>query len=221
MGFKDKLQQLRFARAFFRFVDNPERTEELFKMVEPQFQKPDYSHSPVLRAMADHLQTQPEFMKLWQEKYLPALPRPSELKKFPEGSLGRVYADHMLNQGLDPDFYPTMQPRSLVHYLAQRMRQTHDLWHVLTGYSTSYEDEIRLQGFTLGQIKTGFPVMVLAAGLLHTLRTRPQDATALVEAYYESYRWGCQARFLPGVRLEDRLREPLVGLQVEFGLVRG
>ena len=34
-------------------------------------------------------------------------------------------------------------------YLAQRMRQTHDIWHVLTGYATDVAGEVQLQAFTL------------------------------------------------------------------------
>src|SRR5512138_3367021 len=65
------------------------------------------------------------------------------LAQLPEGTLGRAYADFLRSRNLTPDVFETppqlTDPKAV--YVVQRLRQTHDLWHVVTGYATDAASE--------------------------------------------------------------------------------
>ena len=95
------------------------------------------------------------------------------LERLPEGTLGREYARFLRDNGLTLDVFqrPTgagIDPRAA--YLAQRLRQTHDIWHVVTGYQADVPGEVLLQAFTFAQLRgperTGHRAHRLAADLL-------------------------------------------------------
>jgi ubiquinone biosynthesis protein COQ4 len=75
------------------------------------------------------------------------------LRALPESTLGGAYARMLAREGLDPDLFqaPPGLPVEFA-YVAQRVRQTHDLWHVLTGLGTDVASEVALQAFSEQQI---------------------------------------------------------------------
>ncbi len=127
------------------------------------------------------------------------------LRGLPERSLGFRYAKHLDDNGLDPDLFqpPPGLPASIA-YVSQRMRQTHDIWHVLTGYSTQISGESALLAFThaiTSMPMTGFisRAAVVRNGVKLSWLRRNRDAT----------RRGQAARFLPSVHWESRWEQPL------------
>jgi ubiquinone biosynthesis protein COQ4 len=89
------------------------------------------------------------------------------LGRLPEGTLGQAYSAFLMSRNLTPEvFVPPREVRDEnVRYLSQRMRQTHDLWHVLTGYDTDVIGEIELQAFMYAQLGTPFSLAVALFGL--------------------------------------------------------
>lgn len=61
----------------------------------------------------------------------------------------------MTHNNLRADFFPKEEITALVKYVMMHARQLHDIWHVLAGYDTSVAGELALQGFYVGQIKSG------------------------------------------------------------------
>ena len=58
------------------------------------------------------------------------------LAALPEGTLGHAYARFMRVRGITPDIFEGTPPGVVdpeAAYVIQRMRQTHDLWHVVSG----------------------------------------------------------------------------------------
>ena len=49
-------------------------------------------------------------------------------------------------------------------YVIQRLRQTHDLWHVVTGYDTDPASEVALQAFTYAQLRAPGSLVLAALG---------------------------------------------------------
>src|SRR5690606_37799839 len=94
-------------------------------------------------------------------------------------------------------------------YVAQRVRQTHDVWHVLTGYGPDVEDELALQGFTFAQM--GMPSSFLIA-TLGTLARAPRSIARVLEGY----RRGKASAFLPTVRFEAMWQRPLLDVRREL-----
>ena len=56
-------------------------------------------------------------------------------------------------------------------FVIQRMRQTHDLWHVVTNAETDPAGEVALQAFYFTQVWAPGSGILAALGMLKTLRT--------------------------------------------------
>lgn len=137
----------------------------------------------------------------------------AELRRLPAHTLGGAYARFLDTNGLDPDLFkaPPGLPEELA-YMAQRMRQTHDLWHVLTGYSTNVDGEVCVLSFTYGQ--TQMPLSGLI-GLVGSIKFRRQHP-GLGRAAWRAYKRGQQAKYLPTVVWEDRWEQPLCEVRQEL-----
>jgi ubiquinone biosynthesis protein COQ4 len=138
------------------------------------------------------------------------------LAALPVGSFGRTYHNFMSERGLTPDVFAP--PRDMrdprTRYVAQRVRQTHDLWHVLTGYNTDTLGETELQAFTYGQLRLPFSLIVAVLGLL---RARPR-AFGSPRRVWAAYRRGRRAPLLLLEMLEQAFPTPLASVQAQFGL---
>jgi ubiquinone biosynthesis protein COQ4 len=128
------------------------------------------------------------------------------LAGLPEGTFGRAFADHMRRHGLDADLFqaPPGVPPALA-YLGQRIRQSHDIWHVLTGYDTSVFGELALQGFTFAHTRLPGQLVLALAGTLRWSLARPRLAREVVEGW----RRGRRAEPMLAVRWEELWEVPL------------
>ncbi len=139
----------------------------------------------------------------------------SRLAGLPEGTLGASFARHMTDNGLSPDvFQPPPGAPPDIAYLAQRLRQTHDLWHVVTGYRTDVVDELALQAFTYAQIRAPGPLVLSLAGGLRWGLGRP----AVGRRIFEGYRRGVAAKPLLAVPWEDLWEVPLDEVRTDLGI---
>jgi ubiquinone biosynthesis protein COQ4 len=137
------------------------------------------------------------------------------LRALPETTLGGAYVRYLDANGLDPDlFQPPPGLPEVPAYISQRMRQVHDLWHVLTGYGTDVEGEVALQAFTWGQTGMASAAVVTLAGGVRVAVTKPR----IVLEALEGYRRGAKARFLPPIRIEDHFARELDELRAEWGI---
>lgn len=102
-----------------------------------------------------------------------------------------------------------------IAYLAQRLRQSHDIWHVLTGYGVDVPGEAALQAFTYGQLKTPAPALTAFAGAVICLR---RGFLRALPAMYRALRRGKRASFLLAVRWEDHWADSLASLRARLGI---
>lgn len=93
------------------------------------------------------------------------------LGQLPEGTLGRAFAQYYIDQGFPP--FSTNEPTGTdVLYVSKRYRETHDLMHVITQYSTNNRGEMELQAFMRGHLGIRSAVLILVFGYLGTLTDR-------------------------------------------------
>ncbi len=102
-----------------------------------------------------------------------------------------------------------------VSWYGRRIRDVHDLWHVLTGYDLSGLGEACLVAFSFPQTRAyGWAAIGLGAWLT-ALRQRGHP---YARAIHEGYRRGKAAAWLPGEDYEALLAEPLAAARARLGL---
>lgn len=75
-----------------------------------------------------------------------------ELAQLSEGTLGHEYARHMKQNNIHPlVISPDLIEAAKANPFALRFTATHDIFHILLGFDTSYAGEIGVLGFTIGQ----------------------------------------------------------------------
>ncbi|NJN23330.1 MAG: hypothetical protein HC810_01565 [Acaryochloridaceae cyanobacterium RL_2_7] len=83
--------------------------------------------------------------------YFPAVDLEA-LRQLPEGTLGHAYAQHMQENGIYPlVISPDLQAEAHQDPFALRYTATHDIFHVLLGFDTSYAGEMGVFAFTVAQ----------------------------------------------------------------------
>lgn len=139
------------------------------------------------------------------------------LAALPEGTLGHAYARFMKSHGLTPDVFDgapadVHEPRAA--YLIQRIRQTHDLWHVVTSCETDPAGEVALQAFTFAQLHAPSSGILAAIGMVKGVRHTRQ----IVRDTVELYRRGLKANKLAVFAWEDHWATPLTEVRTLLGL---
>lgn len=149
----------------------------------------------------------------------PAIDRTSvdfdRLRALPADTLGGAYVRMMDAKGLSPDIFkapPRVEPD--LAYVAQRIRQTHDLWHVLTGLETDVPGEIALQAFTYAQLGLRLSLVLSVFGVL-LFGLRYPRTFGLVRSWARA---GRSAPLLLAVRWEALWERPLAEVRASLGL---
>ncbi len=155
---------------------------------------------------------------------LDALSDRTALGAMPAGSLGRAYLDFLRAgdlsaEGLVEASETAERPQDVGadrRWFFDRLRDNHDLWHVLTGYGRDEAGEAANLAFTLGQTRdTGVAFMVLAAAWVGGMapEVSPDGVRRgwfLWQRYlYQAWQRGRRAAFLIAARFEELLPRPL------------
>jgi ubiquinone biosynthesis protein COQ4 len=101
-------------------------------------------------------------------------------------------------------------------YVRDRVRDSHDLFHTLTGYGVDLFGEAGVLAFTFGQTENkGWAVLVFF-NVLVALLSRRLDGLVVA---WKGYRRGRRARYLPAVVDWERLLQvPLDEARLELGI---
>lgn len=132
----------------------------------------------------------------------------ARLAALPDNTLGYAYATFLTSRGLTPEVFdgpPDAISDERTSYVIQRLRQTHDLWHVVTGHDTDPRGEIALQAFTYGQVRAPSSLILAAVGTLRGFRGEPVFVKEVLAAYRAGRDAGRFATFL----WEDHWTTPL------------
>jgi len=142
----------------------------------------------------DYVLAQAGVAELVQERYLAPTPSLEKLLQCPEGSLGLTYATYIQENGFDPNFYRQLTIEDETSYLFMRRRQTHDIWHLMTGMSVDAASEIGLKAFELAQTHGTMAGLLVAGALIRTLLKEPDSLNYLLDRISVGYRMGMQAK---------------------------
>ncbi|MGZ5278634.1 MAG: Coq4 family protein [Pseudobdellovibrionaceae bacterium] len=206
------LWKIRLVWALIRISSNPNNTPAVFAIGEA------FYHLGATEAAREKLSSQPDSLEVIKSRKMLKPVNLQELQKLPPGTLGRVYADHMIGNNLDPNFYKTFEVTNDSIMAIMRLRQTHDLWHVVTGFSTTVEDELGLQSFMYAQTAAPLSPLLIAGGLLRASFKNRRMSAPILDCVATGWMMGKNARPLFAVDWEANWLTPLADLRREYGI---
>jgi ubiquinone biosynthesis protein COQ4 len=145
------------------------------------------------------------------------------LAGLPLGSFGRCYHDFCQREGISPEglieagegFYDDF-PNEDMHRYARRTRESHDLWHVLSGYGRDGFGEACVVAFSYAQTKSlGFAAIAVMGA--YKFKQDFPDAP-IWRAVWQAYRNGKKTAWLPGVEWEKMMGLPLDEVRKKLGI---
>lgn len=201
-------------RNFLNVVADPTRTDLIFKVITaPEILTPEAIDAFLARIRQDEksrIVLNERFEKPW---------RVEELAKLPQGTLGYAYARHMIDNHLDADFFDNVPGASDRAYVQMRMRRTHDIWHVLTGFDTSIPGEVGLQAFQQAQYGTRSSAAIISMFLLNGVATDGESMNATTAAVAKGWLMGVACKPLFGEKFEELWSRNLDQYRMELGLI--
>ncbi|MCT0200522.1 hypothetical protein KQ313_12655 [Synechococcus sp. CS-1325] len=209
---KQRLQSLRMVAGLATFLKNPGELNSVFAVAR------SLQGTPLATQMQRHLLTDPRMADLVETNWRPAPINLAQLASLPVGSLGHTYAQQLQSQGLTPESLVDPTPiHSPAAYITHRLRETHDIIHVLTGFGTDGPGELGLQAFNLAQVRSPLAVMLIFGGLLGTLQ-EDEPLEPLLRALIRGFELGLAAPCLITYKLEEGWERPLSDWRQELGL---
>jgi ubiquinone biosynthesis protein COQ4 len=164
----------------------------------------------------EYTKTLPGVMDIVQEQYLAPPPDMETLAQLAPDSLGYHFAEHIRVTGFDPNYYRALPIVDDSSYILTRLRQTHDLWHLVTGLGSDVNGELGLQAFCLAQIRIPLPILLIAGGLLRTLLIAPEELGDALEQIAIGYRMGAKAKPFLAQKWEAGWDKPLSQWRAEL-----
>ena len=149
------------------------------------------------------------------------------LSSFAPGTVGAAYAEFTARENLSADGLADesrkgrgaedIDLRHPVAWYGRRIRDVHDLWHILSGYGRDGLGEACLVAFSYPQTKSlGWAFIAFGVWL----RSGGVDGAPVRRAIMEGYRRGKAAAWLPGEDYEALMAEPLEAARARLGLTR-
>ncbi len=136
------------------------------------------------------------------------------LDGFPAGTVGAAYRDFVRSENLSAEGLAEISRAQLARvedahpyvWFGRRIRDSHDIWHILSGYHRDGLGEACLVAFSYAQTRgLGWALIALGAGLSALKQGSPRHARAV----WQGYRRGKAAKWLPGEEYLQLLNEPL------------
>ena len=181
MHFKElrrlNLDYLKTLKSVLSLLRDPTQTESIYD-VEDAFLR---SHPQTMQTAVKHMLSNSQVAQIAQERYIAPEPDLAKLMTYPANSLGYAFAQYISSSGFDPGFYRKNEIVDDATYLMFRTRQTHDLWHVVTGMSVDVPGEIGLKAFELAQTRRPLAGILIAGAFLQTLLSRPEELDKLLD----------------------------------------
>ncbi len=207
----------RAAFAFARVVRNPDRLDDVFQFIDQGIGKNPALVAPVIETF---LSTPEGARSLRTRTRIGSLDL-DVLAQHPPGSLGATFASHLRTNKLDPAALPVREARTDGEYVIAHLYETHDVWHVVTGFGTDRAGELGLQAFYLAQAPSRVAQGLLAIGGLNTLIFEFDDYARRMDAIGHGWTLGRRAASLMGLDWAARWHLPLAEVQRELGLAAG
>jgi len=211
----NRIRPLEALTALRALLADPNDTAQVFKIIAAL-------SGGVRRRILRRLRTTPVGQRLLREQkpLAPLLEDRERLRALPEGSLGREYLafcerHHISASGL---IAASEQGAANDQYgwderlVQARMRDAHDLWHVVLGYQTDLLGESCVLAFTLAQTRNPAIGLIVAAAFFNGTGDKRTKQKLIAQALGR----GLKASWFPAADWEEMLPRPLVDVRREL-----
>jgi ubiquinone biosynthesis protein COQ4 len=212
MGMKTFFSRLRGHWAGVRLLLDPSKLDQVFEI---DAAIPD--QEAIMARVAEAMRAHPDGARALAERPRLALDL-AALRALPEGTFGRAVADFFDEKKLDPRSIPTLEATDEVQWTKAHLYETHDVWHVATGFPTDVAGELGLQAFYAAQIPGRLPQLLLAGGLLQAALFEQDDFRPRLAAIARGWEMGQRARPLFGVPWNRLFEAPLPTVRTTLAL---
>ena len=205
-----RLEPLSALRAFGRLIRDKEDTAQVFEIMRA------LSGRSIARGYNRLLATMEGGRQAFlREELAHKLDDPAWLARFGPGSVGAAYRAFREARGFTAEglavesrkVAPMADAPHPVLWYSRRLRDLHDVWHVLTGYQTDALGEACVVAFSYAQTgNLGFGF--IGWGAAREIR-RENSAVPARRAVLQAWRHGRAARSLPALDYEAVFAEPL------------
>ena len=207
------LEALRALRALFR---NKEDTAQVFRIIDAMAGKTRgsaYFHTKKTVGGQALFAARPNLLATLSDR--------DRMQALPQGSLGRVYYDFTYGENLTADGLVEASQAAgrpnrseEANWFGCRMRDQHDLWHVVSGYGREGFDELNLLAFTHAQTRNRGVGVIVAFGVLKWMRLAPKMPTWA--SVWEARRRARACAWLPEQPWEAMLAMPLADVRKQL-----
>ncbi|CAN5268512.1 hypothetical protein BH09MYX1_BH09MYX1_49850 [soil metagenome] len=196
---------------FFRLARDPNELDRVFQMR-------DSANDPKMtRAIYERLGREPAAKSAFAKRARLGKVTFAELFALPEGSLGREYGEFMKRHGLRPDAIPQVEDDGGENYMRAHLYETHDLWHVITGFEPDPAGEAGLQAVYAAQLPGMLPAALVSALLLNAAIERSSLKTKeRFDAVARGWDLGQRAKLLFGYAWRENFARPIADVRREL-----
>ena len=186
---------------------DPYHTESVFDIEDGLREIPAYEKS------LEFVRADPGIRSLMDSRYLAPAADVQALSRCADGTLGKVYANHIIDNGFDADYFRKIEVKTDLDWMLMRIRQTHDIWHVVTGLGVGPFGELGLKSFELSQTRRPMAAIITTGGVIRYLLHTPEELGETLDYIAYGYRLGNEAKPFLAQRWEERWDEPLTELR--------
>ena len=214
-----RLEPLRAYRAFRKLIRNKEDTAQVFEIMRALSGRSiGRGYNRMLKSLEGGRQA---FLR---EELAHKLDDPVWLSQFGPGSVGAAYREFREARGFTAEgladearkVAPLVDAQHPVVWYSRRIRDVHDVWHVLTGYGTDALGEACVVSFSYAQTRNlGFAF--IGWGAAREIQREAPSVPAR-RAVWQAYRNGRAARWLPGLDYEALFEQPLEAVRERLNI---
>jgi ubiquinone biosynthesis protein COQ4 len=214
-----RLRPLTALRAFRRLIRDKEDTAQVFEIMSA------LSGGSIARGYDRLLKSMEGGRQAFlREELAHRLDDPAWLARFGTGTVGAAYRDFREARGFTAEgladearkVAPLADAQHPVIWYSRRLRDVHDIWHVLTGYQTDALGEACVVAFSHAQTgNLGFAF--IGWGAAREIQ-RENPAIPARRAVLQAWRIGRAARWLPGLDYQALFDEPLDAARARLNL---
>ncbi|MEM9738527.1 MAG: Coq4 family protein [Pseudomonadota bacterium] len=207
---RSRMKPLKAISRMRRLIADKEDTEQVFHIIEA------LNGGNLLRLLERFAASEKGAARLAERRELPPLlDDHTWIEQLPEDSVGQAYLRFMRREGLsaqglvdESEKFYKVRFGDTIEWFGDRLRDTHDLFHVLSGYGRDALGEASLLSFTWGQHGGNGVIFIAYMGARQIRKALPREIDVMA-CYREGKRNGQAAQMLIEEDIIALMHEPL------------